>query len=54
MYARPLTSSEKVAIRAAENMRNLRTREDKRELAHELCRYYIALLRTPKQQPLFR
>lgn len=35
---------EQIAIRAAENMRNLTTKEQKRELAHELCRYYMALL----------
>jgi hypothetical protein len=34
----------RTAVRAAENMRNLRTREEKRELAHELCRYYKAIL----------
>lgn len=32
------------ALRAAENMKNLPTQQEKRELAHELCRYYAALL----------
>jgi phenylpyruvate tautomerase PptA (4-oxalocrotonate tautomerase family) len=32
------------ALRAAENMRNLKTPAEKRELAHELCRYLVAIL----------
>lgn len=51
--ARANTEAYKAAVRAAENMRNLRYGAEKRELAHELCRYYKALLGTPKQRPLF-
>lgn len=32
------------AMRAAWNMRELTTRAEKVELAHELCRYMVALL----------
>jgi len=36
------------AIRAAENMRNLPTPAEKRALAHELCRYMLAILKGGK------
>lgn len=36
------------ALRAAENMRNLTTPAEKRALAHELCRYLVAILKGGK------
>ena len=38
------TAAQQAAIRAAENIRNLKTAAEKRELAHQLCRYLAAIL----------
>lgn len=50
MRGRPDTADQRAALRAAGQLRHLRTRAEKRRLAHELCRYLIAVLKRGHSQ----
>lgn len=39
-----MNAQHNTAMRAAEAIRNLRTPAEKRAMAHELCRYLVAIL----------
>jgi len=42
--------AQQAAVRAAANIQNLKTPAEKRELAHELCRYLVAILGGSKKE----